>query len=171
MVLACGAVPNGPSAAEGGGDVAEPSPQARLVEVAKVEVPVELGCCLVDGVDDDCPGAELAPASHAPAKGIHEKVATESASLLGLIDRQSGQEHDGHRIGHPPSRPRRGTGMDDRAHRQRVVPDHLFAAAEHVGRGGAGGTGDVRRVPQPAVEICDTRFEPVDAMNESKPLD
>ncbi len=37
---------------ESGSDVTEAPPEATLVEIMEVEVPVELGRSLVDGVDD-----------------------------------------------------------------------------------------------------------------------
>lgn len=52
----------------------------------KVEVPVELGGRLVDGVDDDGPGADLSSSSHATSKGIHQEMRTKSTILLGVID-------------------------------------------------------------------------------------
>jgi hypothetical protein len=59
------------SVVEGGGDVAESAPETTLIEVVKVEVPIELRGSLVDGTDDDGPDAELSAAPHAAPEGIH----------------------------------------------------------------------------------------------------
>jgi len=58
------------SVAEGSGDVAESAPETTLIEVVEVEVPIELRGSLVDGINDDGPGAELSAASHAAPEGI-----------------------------------------------------------------------------------------------------
>ena len=132
---------------------------------------VELGCSLVDGVHYDSPRTELVAASDASSQGIDEEVASETATLLSLIDCQPGQEHDGHGVGHSSSQPRRCACMNDRAHRERVVADHAVASAQHVGRGCPCGAGNLRRALQPAVEICDTGLERLDTVGGGEPLD
>lgn len=48
---------------EGGDDVTKASPEAALLEIVEVEVPVELGRSLIDGIDDHGPSAEFTSAA------------------------------------------------------------------------------------------------------------
>ncbi len=74
------------SVAEGSGDVAESAPEATLIEVVEVEVPIELCGSLVDGIDDDGPGAECSAAPHAAPEGIHQQLAAKAVALFEAID-------------------------------------------------------------------------------------
>ena len=49
--------------AESGGDVSKASPEAALIEIVKVEVPIELGGSLINGIDNHSPSAELTAAT------------------------------------------------------------------------------------------------------------
>jgi hypothetical protein len=57
------------SASEGVGAFTEAPPEAALVEVVEVEVPLELGRSLVDGVDDRRLSTDLTAAADAMAHG------------------------------------------------------------------------------------------------------
>lgn len=68
------------SSLECGGDVGEASPEPALVEVVEVEVPVEVGGALVDGVDHDGAGSELPSSPNGSAEGVDEEVAADRRS-------------------------------------------------------------------------------------------
>ena len=80
-------------------------------------MPIELGGTLINGVNDDRSGTELVSSPHAPPEGIDEEMTAETLPLLGPIDGEPGQEHDGDRIGH--SSPKAGwrAGVEHRTHR------------------------------------------------------
>lgn len=106
-----------------GGDVTEAAPQAPLVEVVEVEVPVELGGLLIDGVDDNGPSAELAPAAYATAQGVDQEMTAQTLALFVTVDRQAGQQDNGHRVGHPPPQSRWRPAVSDGAQCQRFKKD------------------------------------------------
>jgi hypothetical protein len=157
------------SGADGRGNVGKTPPKAPIGEVVEVEVPIKLGGPFVDGVDDDRSGADLASSPDAPPEGVDEEVTAETPSLLGLVDGEPGQEHDGDGIGHSPPKP--GGRADDGARRQRVVADDPVASAEHIGRRGTGRAGDPSGVTQPAVEVVDAGDELVKVVGNGKPFD
>lgn len=60
--------------AQDGGDVVESAPATMSVEIAEVDVAVERGGGLVNGVEDHGPGSEVSPSPDAAAEGIHLQV-------------------------------------------------------------------------------------------------
>src|SRR5579875_3346037 len=101
---------------ESGSDVTEAPPEATLVEIMEVEVPVELGRSLVDGVDDHGPSAELTPAAYTASQRVYQQMAAQESALFVAVDRQASQQHHGHRVGHSAPKARRRPGVSDRAH-------------------------------------------------------
>lgn len=82
-------------------DVAEPSPEAGPVEVAEVEVAVEIGRVGGEGIDNDGPSAEFIAATHAARECVDDEVPAKGSSLLGSVEHETGKQHDWNRIWHP----------------------------------------------------------------------
>ena len=113
---------------------------------------VELDGVVIDGVDDQGPGAILPGAGYGSDKGVEEEIATETGALLRSVERQAGEQEHGDRVGLAPAHPRWCPGPLDAPHGERVVPDDTPAPTEHPRGGGAGRCGDGRDAVQPIVE-------------------
>lgn len=64
------------------GDVAEPPPQAAALKPVEVEVLIEGGGPLVEGIDDYGASSELPASSHAAAERVDEQMTAEVPALL-----------------------------------------------------------------------------------------
>lgn len=132
--------------------VGEPPPQASSLKLTKPEVAVEIDGLRRDGVDNYGASTELAATSHAAGKRVEEQVAAEGLSLLGAIEGEAGEQHDGNGVRHPAAQPRGRLLVSNGTHRQGVVADDSLAATQQICRRGPARRGDSRRVAQPAIE-------------------
>jgi hypothetical protein len=128
----------------------------------EVEVLVEGGGFVVDGVDQHGSGAELSAASYAAAEGVDEKVAAEGAALFGPGDGQSGEEDDRYGVGHASTETGWSLLVGERAHGQGVVAGHARTPAQHVSRGGSARCRHTGRSSEPGIELVHPAFEVVE---------
>ena len=138
---------------------APPAPQAAVIEVVEVEVPVE-GCGpTVDRVDEDCPGPELLAASHTAPQGVNQQVSPDTVTQPGPVHREPCQEHNGKRVGHPPSKTGRRCCVHHRTHDHGVVSDDPVASTQDIGRRRTSGARDLGGVAQLAIDLGDPGAE------------
>ena len=64
---------------------------------------VELDGAVIDGVDDQGPGAILPGAGHGSDEGVEQEIATETGALLLPVERQAGEQEHGDRVGLAPA--------------------------------------------------------------------
>lgn len=86
-------------------DVGEPAPQAAPFEVMETEVAIKAGSVVVYCIDNHRPGTELLSTAGTAAQGVDEQVATKLVAVLGAVQRQTGEDDYGYRVGHAMSQP------------------------------------------------------------------
>jgi hypothetical protein len=134
------------------GYVGESSPEASTIKVSKVEVAVEAGGIVRDGVYHDGSCSEFASPADAAGESVYEEVSTEGLSVLGTVERETGKEDDGNRVWHTELQPGWDSLVLDGAHRQRVVAHDSHSPTKDVCRGDAASGRNASRLVQPSVE-------------------
>ncbi len=92
---------------------------------------------LGNGVHEDAANADRVGRIDDAHGGIPKQDAAEATTLMGAVDCEAGQDHDGDRSGHIAPEAPRGGGNGDGTRGERVETDDPIIGTNHEGAGGA----------------------------------